>query len=148
MSTRNIELMQQRGLELFGAGYNCAQATFAALAERFGLDEGQALRIAAAFGGGIARSGDICGALSGALMALGLNRGSVETSPEIKDAMYQRAKALIAAFSESCGATNCRDLLGFDLSTPEGAALAATRNTHKTICENLVKTAIALAAEA
>lgn len=144
----HTENAQERGIELFAAGYTCAQSTFAALSELFGMGEEQAIRVSAAFGGGIARSGDFCGALSGALMALGLKRGQPETSAEIKNDLYARARSLIAAFEESCGARDCRDLIGCDLSTPEGAALAASRNTRKVICENLVRTAIRLADEA
>lgn len=142
------EETQNRAIELFAAGYNCAQATFAPLAEGLGMDQSQAIRVSAAFGGGIARTGETCGALSGALMALGLKRGSTETSPEIKAAAYSRAQALMAAFVERCGAKNCRDLIGCDLSTPEGQAQSAARNTHETVCKNLVRTAVALASEA
>ena len=144
----DIEQAQTSAVELFSAGYNCAQAAFVATAPEFGMDEASAIKVSAAFGGGIARSGNICGALSGALMALGLKRAPVETSPEIKAAVYARAQKLIAAFSERCGAVDCRDLSGCDLSTPEGAARFASRNVHKTVCENLVRTAIALVAEA
>jgi len=144
----DIKTSQERCLELFNAGYNCAQACFVAVAPELGMSEVEAIKVCAGFGGGIARTGNTCGALSGALMALGLKRAGVETSPEIKNGFYLRSQALISAFTQKCGAVNCRDLLGCDLSTPEGSAEALSRNVHKTICVNLVKTAIALVAEA
>lgn len=143
----NVKEMQNRGLELFGAGYNCAQATFAALAPTYGMDEETALKSATMFGGGVARSGAICGAVSGALMALGLKVGSVETSPAIKNAMYEKGKVFMASFKEAHESTDCKDLIDCDLSTPEGNASASARNVHSTICARLVQEAIKMAAE-
>jgi len=144
----DIRTCQERGLELFNAGYNCAQACFVAIAPDLGMDELQAIKLCAGLGGGIARTGNTCGALTGALLALGLKRAGCETSPKIKNDFYLRSQALISAFTQKCGAVNCRDLLGCDLSTAEGSAEAKERNVHKTVCVNLVKTAIALVAEA
>jgi C_GCAxxG_C_C family probable redox protein len=144
----DIDKISARGEELFGSGYNCAQAVFAACAPEFGLAEDAALKTAAAFGGGIARSGNICGALSGALMALGMKRSPAEPGSEVKAANYARAQALMTAFGERCGARTCRDLTGCDLATAEGSALFASRGLGKTLCPKLVETAIALVAEA
>lgn len=144
----DIERIRGRGVELFSSGYNCAQAAFCAWAPEFGLDEAAALKTASAFGGGIARTGNICGALSGALMALGMKRAPAESSPEIKAANYARAQALMAAFSERCGAVTCRDLTGCDLSTKEGSERFATLKLGKTLCVKLVETAVDLVAEA
>lgn len=142
-----IDKMQDRGMELFSAGYNCAQATCAALAPSLGIDEATALRLAAMFGGGVARTGGLCGAVSGALMAAGLKLAPVETSGEIKAALYERGRALMEAFTKEKGSITCRELIGCDLSTEEGRAASAARSTHSTICTKLVRDAIALAAE-
>lgn len=139
---------QKRGIELFSSGYNCAQATLAALAPQFGMEEGAALKLSAAFGGGIARTGGLCGALSGALMALGLKRTPVEISPAIKNAAYARAKQLMDDFAAACGAVHCRDLTGCDLASAEGQARFAREGMHKSVCEKLVRTAISLVEEA
>jgi hypothetical protein len=56
---------------LHNAGFNCAQAVFAALAPEFGLDQATAVKIAATLGGGIARTGETCGAVTGALLTIG-----------------------------------------------------------------------------
>ncbi|GAB1481516.1 C-GCAxxG-C-C family protein [Treponema sp.] len=143
----NVQEMQKRGLELFGAGYNCAQATFAALAPSFGMDEESAIKTASMFGGGVARSGALCGAVSGALMALGLKLGGLETSPAIKTAMYEKGKAFMAAFKDMHASTDCKDLIDCDLSTPEGNASASARKVHSSICARLVQEAIKMAAE-
>ena len=61
---------------LFAQHYNCAQSTFIPFARQMGLDDESALRVAAAFGGGMGRNGQNCGAVSGALLAIGLAKGS------------------------------------------------------------------------
>ena len=139
--------LQDRGAELFSAGYNCAQSTYAALAPAFGVDEATALKAAAMFGGGVARTGGLCGAISGALMALGLKHAPVETSADIKAALYERGRAFLETFERERGSLICRDLIGCDLSTAEGRSAAAARGTHTGICAKLVRDAIALAAE-
>ncbi|HCM28818.1 MAG: hypothetical protein A2Z99_12180 [Treponema sp. GWB1_62_6] len=141
------EPIRARALELFAAGYNCSQATFAALAPSLGMDEATALKTAASFGGGIARSGGVCGALTGALLALGLKRGQCDISPEIKNAMYLRAGALMDAFAKGRPSADCRDLIGCDLSTAEGRAAALSRDVHKTVCRDLVAEAVRLVIE-
>ncbi len=61
----------QRAVEFFSLNYNCAQSVYAACATSEGMSEAQRLALAAPFGGGVARQGEICGALTGALLALG-----------------------------------------------------------------------------
>ncbi len=143
----DIRKCQERGAQLFASGYNCAQATCAALAPAFGVDEVTALKAAAMFGGGVARTGGLCGAVSGALMALGFRYATAETSGDIKAALYERGRAFMEAFERENGSTVCRDLIGCDLSTAEGRASSAARNTHGLICTKLVRDAIGLALE-
>jgi len=143
----DIKTSQNRGLELFNSGYNCAQACFAAVAPDLGMSELEAIKVAAAFGGGIARTGNTCGALSGALMALGLKRAGAETSPEIKNAFYLRSQALVNAFTQKCGAVNCRDLLGCHIGAPEGMKQAQEQNLFKTVCPKLVAEASQILSE-
>lgn len=88
--------------------------------ERFGLERQHALRLASGFGGGIGCGGDICGAVSGAIMALGLKYGIAEPAKAAKAEMYRLTRVLEDAFRRRAGSIFCRDLLGFDLSTPEG----------------------------
>ena len=95
----------------FAAGWHCAQCTLVPWAEALGYDADELLRMAAAFGGGMFR-GDTCGAVSGALMALGMAYGDDLAAVEEKTAQFQ------AAFTERFGSTICRDILGFDLSQP------------------------------
>ena len=61
--------------EIFSKGFSCSQAVFASLSSEYGVDSDTAKKIAGAFGGGIASNGELCGAVSGALMAIGLKHG-------------------------------------------------------------------------
>jgi C_GCAxxG_C_C family probable redox protein len=131
--------------QLHTAGFNCSQSVFAALAPELGLDQETALKIAAPFGGGISRMGETCGAVTGALMAIGLKEGFSEPDPAAKERIYQIGRQLLARFSELHASTRCRDLLGCDLSTPEGLAKARQRGVFKNQCPVYVKDAVQIA---
>jgi C_GCAxxG_C_C family probable redox protein len=115
----------QQAADLHKRGFNCCQAIAVVYGPQFGLTAEQAAKVAAGFGGGFGRMGSICGALSGVAIILGLKFGA--TDPKDKAAKmktYQKVTAAAEAFKLRCGSIYCRDLLGFDLSTPEGAQRA------------------------
>jgi C_GCAxxG_C_C family probable redox protein len=106
------------------------------------LDQEAALRIAAAFGGGLARSGGPCGAMSGALMVIGLQHGMVSADlPQAKEHTYQIAQEFVEQFRAANGAVDCRDLLGHDMSTPEERQVIKEAGLTKAICPTLVQSA-------
>jgi C_GCAxxG_C_C family probable redox protein len=128
----------------FARGFNCAQAIFSAFAGQFGVSSEFAMRLAAPFGGGIAREGEVCGALSGALMVLGLQYG--KNRPEAKEEIYRIARDFMEQFRGQHGSIHCRELLGHDISTPEGLQAARDGNAFSTVCPLLIdETAKALA---
>lgn len=109
-----------RARELFLRGYNCSQAVFAAFAPDMGMDEGLALRVASAFGGGVAGTRQTCGTVNGMLMALGALRGGVEApDAAAKKALYDQAKALMERFDRLYGTTCCLELLQKNGVTPK-----------------------------
>ncbi len=123
----------------FQLGYNCAQAVLTPFAQRFSLDREVALRLSAAFGGGIARRGQVCGAVSGGLMALGLARA--RTDPEGKEENYALAQEFMLRFEEAQGSLLCRELIKVDLSTPEGRQQAHDSGITRTVCPAVVRSA-------
>lgn len=131
----------------FDQGFACSQAVAAAFAAEFGLDAATMLRVGAAFGGGIARSGDTCGAVSGALMALGLKYGATQPDPAAKERAYEHAREFIARFQACNGAVDCRDLLGHDFATPEGRAAIKETKITRAICPGLVVNAVEILEE-
>jgi C_GCAxxG_C_C family probable redox protein len=128
-------------------GYSCSQSVLAAYAEELGLPLEIALRLAAPFGGGIGRLGEVCGAVSGALMALGLRYGSATPEPQGKDRAYCVAREFVARFEARQGAFRCRDLLGVDIGTPAGYAEARARDAFKTTCPAAIAAAAAIVGE-
>lgn len=137
-----------RAEALFREGFACSQAVLMAFAPALGMDRQQAALVASAFGGGIARHGWTCGAITGALMAIGLHAG--HTSAEdtaTKDHLYARAQALAARFAERHGATTCRQLVGADMIDPIERQAASDRGVFTTLCPQLVRTAASLVAE-
>ena len=94
---------------MFLEGVNCAQAVFAVFAEDYGIPREQALKLSSSFGGGLGRMGEVCGAVSGMAMALGLAEGN--TDKEGKLAHYEKVRALVDRFSQVNGGYICRELL-------------------------------------
>jgi len=131
--------------ERFSQHYSCSQSVFSAFASRFGLTDEQALKLASPFGGGVAHQGYVCGAITGALMALGLARGS--DTAETKDETYRMAEDFIRRFRERHDTILCRELIGVDISTPEGLQKAREQNVFATACPGFVKDAAELVAE-
>lgn len=131
----------------FAEGLNCSQAVFAAFAQRLGLGEDTARKVASGFGGGMGRMGHTCGAVSGAFMALGLRYGPATADGPAKDALYAKIRQFAERFAARHGALDCRDLLGFDLSNPEDAKRARELDLFKTRCPAFVRDAAAIVDE-
>ncbi|HTX89949.1 MAG TPA: C-GCAxxG-C-C family protein [Anaerolineales bacterium] len=129
-------------MSVFNDNFNCSQAVFSAFASRFGVDEKTALRLASPFGGGIARQGEVCGAVTGALLAIGLGLGS--DTPSGKEQTYRLADQFLQEFKKKHGSLLCRQLIESDLSTPEGWHKAKQAGKFTSVCPLLVKDAVQL----
>ena len=121
-------------VQLFEKGYVCSQAVFAAFSEDFDLSKEQALKIGACFGSGM-RKGEVCGACTGALMALGLKFG------ENKEKSNEVCNRFMDEFKKENGSYICRDLLECDISTPEGVKYAKDNNLFTEFCPKMVESA-------
>ena len=133
----------------FLSGMTCAQAVLCAFEDVTGLDRDAAMRISASFGGGIGGRRELCGALAGALMVLGLLEGwTTPGDGTAKAAHYARTRELAAAFEAREGSAVCRELLlaaGIDPKTqPEQRT---PEYYAKRPCPRLVAVATGLAAE-
>lgn len=136
----------QRALELFSQKYNCAQSVFGACAASEGLSEAQRLALAAPFGGGIARQGELCGALAGALLALGEAGGEAMAADPVagRDALYKRTQQLTEAFRSAHGSILCRELTGCILNTEAGQLSYKERGVHQNLCSKIVTSTVEL----
>ena len=138
----------QNAIQYHDAGCNCAQAVLMAFADQFGIGEPQALKIAASFGGGMGRRGEVCGAVTGGLMVLGLAYGaSTPTDREAKLLTYQKAGEFMEEFRHREGEIHCRALLGIDISTEEGWQQARETGCFHQVCPHLIEEAAKLVEE-
>ncbi len=135
----------EQALNGFGSGVDCSQAVFAEFAPQLGIDRETALKIAANFGGGM-WEGETCGAVVGALMALGLKYGQGDNAdPEKKNAMLAKAAQFKAKFAEKYGGCLCREVLGYKI--PEDMEKIMAENKFGNVCCHVVVDACAICAE-
>ena len=105
-----------RAKENFLNGYNCCQAVFLACTDELGLDTETRAKIASSFGGGMGGMRQVCGAVSGMLMALGLHQGYKDPKDKAgKAAQYEVIRALADEFKRENGSIICRELLGLSV---------------------------------
>lgn len=133
-----------KALSLFSNNFNCSQAVFTAFAGDFGIDEELALKLGTSFGGG-ARNGELCGAVSGALLVLGLKYGHYNAADnEQKSRAYQISVEFTRRFREMNGSVVCRDLLGYDLADPSEMACIKEKGLFSSICPKMVESAVTI----
>ena len=133
----------QRSRELFLSGFYCAESVLLALAEVCGAESEVIPQIATGFCSGVSRSGGRCGAVSGAIMGIGLFSG--RNSPgESVDEIYAAIVGLLHEFERAHGATGCPELTGCDLGTAEGQTYFEENNLSD-VCLQYVADAAALA---
>jgi C_GCAxxG_C_C family probable redox protein len=132
----------ERAVSLFKEGFSCSQAVLAAYGEQFDLQQELALRIAGAFGGGMGRMGETCGAVTGAIMVIGLKFGCT-TAGDLKarENAYTVVREFVHQFKGRNVSVLCRDLLDCDIGTPEGMKRAREEGLIKKTCPKFVKDA-------
>ncbi len=111
------------------------------------MDLDLAFRIATPFGGGMGHAGQICGAVSGALMVIGLSRGITVYDREQKYACYDLARGFQQRFRELHGDLTCPGLLGWDIGNSQELARVREEGLFHTLCPQLVEDAARIAGE-
>lgn len=133
---------RDRAIEYFAAKMHCSQAVLAAFSEECGISEEQAFKLGSCFGSGM-RKGDVCGACTGALMVLGLLYGETHMGdPEERNASNRFNDMMMDRFRKANGSYICNDLLGHDVSTPEGAQKAREEGLFTELCPKMVASAV------
>ena len=129
----------EKAIEFYKEQYNCSQAILAAYAEELGINEQTAIRVASSFGGGIARTGKTCGAVTGALMVLGMMEWNSEVEKEeAKQHVYTLSQRLMEEFKKKNQTLNCEELLGVSVNQPEGRAVVKANNLTGKVCHHLI----------
>lgn len=140
--------MEERVKEEFTKGYDCSQIVLREFAEELGITEDEANRIAACFGGGM-MEGEVCGAVAGALLVIGLQYGhsNPESLMEEKAVMVEKSAEFRKKFKEKYGTLICRALLGYDVSRPEELQAALDSGKMMDFCPKAVCAAVRMLRE-
>ena len=134
----------QKAFELFKSGYNCAQAVAVSFCDLTGLTESQAARMASAFGGGMGRMREVCGAVSGMFMVLGILYGYEDPKDDAtKKELYTQVQALAENFKKDAGSIICREILKNPPSDPNPSPRTAEYYAMRP-CERMVFNAASL----
>ena len=122
---------------------NCAQVVLSTYSDLFGLDRNLALQVAMGFGGGMGRTGMICGAVTGAYMVFGLaNKISMSNTREALEETYSLVREFNSKFRNLHSTIICKELIGYDLSVPESLTEARTKAIFSTVCPNFVRDSV------
>jgi C_GCAxxG_C_C family probable redox protein len=140
---------QEKAVKYFRDKFNCSQSVLTVFGPQFELSENDCLKIACAFGGGMGRQQFTCGAVTGALMALGLKYGKAINDPEEKKQItYSKARGFFAEFKKLHGSLNCRDLLnGLDMNDPDDHKKIVDQKLFDIKCEKYVSDAVEIIEE-
>ncbi len=127
----------ERAVELFLEGKNCSQAVFAAFAPDLGVPEETALAISVGLGGGVGRLREVCGAVSGSAMVVGLKYPQYD-----KTEVYEKVRMITEEFQKTNCSIVCKELLG--LTAPEKSSVPEARTAEyykKRPCVKIVEDA-------
>ncbi len=130
----------------YADAFACSQAVFAAFGKEMGLTADQCLKIGSAFGGGMARKQLTCGAVTGAMMVVGLlyGRGLCDEVSQ-KEITYEKTNELFKEFQSRNGSLNCRDLLqGLNLNDPEELMKIQELGLFKSSCVKYIQDAVVI----
>ncbi|MGZ7206266.1 MAG: C-GCAxxG-C-C family protein [Halobacteriota archaeon] len=131
--------------DLFNRGFICSQAALSVFAPDYGLGQDTALRIAQGFGAGMARTDDVCGAVAGAVMVIGLRYGAIQADDcAAREKTYSVIGEFIREFSKRNGTVSCTALLGYDLSDPRQRTEAHESGAVPARCPGFVRDAVEL----
>lgn len=129
---------------MVAGNWNCAQSVLGVFCADLGLDRETAMKLASGFGAGMARRQEVCGAVSGAIMAIGMKHGQArEDDKAAKEAAYRLSREVMDRFQAEFGSCLCRELLpGIDLTTEAGHQRYKAEGWSEKICRPCVRFAV------
>ena len=135
---------EEKASEYFKNKFNCAQSVLTAFGNDYGISEDNCLKIACAFGAGMGRQQFTCGAVTGALMVLGLRYGkALSDSEDKKLETYGKTKIFFEEFKKENGTLNCKELLnGFVIENPDDYKKIMEQKLFETSCNKYVRDAV------
>lgn len=134
---------QETALDHFTGEMNCAQSVMLAYADNLEVDRESLIKIGAAFGAGMGE-GETCGAISGALMVIGLRYGRSHSSEEIREKVKEVSQIFKDEFAAHMGSLKCKDLLGMNLKHDPDYEKARELGLFESRCPLFIRYAITL----
>ncbi len=136
-------------VEKFLEGYNCAQSVFYCFCDDLRFDKNTALKLATGLGGGMGRMQEVCGAVTGGIIALGAKYGRGENADRsATELTYEKTRQLMDKFAAKHGTFICRHLLGgCDLTTEEGQKHYKDNDLFNKVCSPCVQSAVEILEE-
>jgi len=142
---KRSEIAEAKFLE----GYNCAQSVFYSFCDDLNFDKNIAMKLACGFGAGMGRKEEVCGAVSGGIMVIGMKYGRGENQDRsLTERTYQKTHELMDKFNEKHGSFICRKLLeGCDLTTHEGQREFKEKDLLNKVCKSCVASVVEIIEE-
>lgn len=130
-------------------GYNCAQSVFYSFCDDLNFGKNSAMKLTCGFGAGMGRKEEVCGAVSGGIMVIGMKYGRGKNQDRtLTEKTYQKTRELMDKFSEKHGSFICRKLLqGCDLTTKEGQKEFKEKDLLHKVCKSCVTSAVEIIEE-
>lgn len=135
--------IKKEAIERFRSGYNCSQSVLSSMAGRIDSDVSFLEKVASGFGGGMGHMQGTCGAVTGSFMAISLYCGNkYHYNHERTEEAYKLIKKFDSEFKKVHGTTNCMELIGYELDSPEDHDRAVENNVFERICEKCIADSI------
>jgi len=135
-------LKRENKLQNTSSSLNCAQQVLVKYCERYGLKREMAIKIASAFGGGIGLMGETCGAITGALMVIGIKYGSSKDDKKSVENKEKAVNKFIPAFLSLNGSMKCKDLLRLDFRIPKEHKMINENKITENLCPSFINNSI------
>ena len=124
---------------LYRSGFTCSAAVFSTFSDEMGLESEMAKKVACGFGAGISKTGNICGAVSGAILVIGLKYGkTIKGDDTATEKTRTLVREFMQEFTKRHGSVNCTELLGYNLRNPDEYVQARESKLFSTKCPALV----------
>ena len=132
----------------FKGGLTCSQAVLLSFAEDCGLTNDKTLELTTGCGGGMARTTQTCGAVTGAYLVIGLKFGGTTAEDKAtKENTDQVMRTFNDKFKDRNQSLICKELLNCDISTPAGLEEARQKSLFITRCPKMIRDAVEILKE-
>jgi C_GCAxxG_C_C family probable redox protein len=129
----------------FNEGFSSSQAVISVFSEDLGLELETARKISCGFGAGMGRTDNICGAVTGAMMVIGMKYGKAQAGDDTaKEKTYALVQEFLKQFKEQHGSISCTELLGYNLRDPGQRRQAHESDTVATKCPEFARNAVTI----